>query len=95
MVPTIEAIKAKKKIALANKETLVTAGHLIMPLAKKYGVKIIPVDSEHSAIFQCLNNDDYRNLENITLTASGGSFRHLNREQLKNVSLAEALNHPN
>ncbi len=93
--PTIAAIKAKKDIALANKETLVTAGHIIMPLAKEYNVKILPVDSEHSAIFQALNGENYNRISRILLTASGGPFRGMNSEQLKNVTLEDALKHPN
>ena len=73
--PTIEAIRAGKDIALANKETLVTAGHLIMPMAKEYGVKILPVDSEHSAIFQALNGEDSKEIHKLLITASGGPFR--------------------
>lgn len=92
--PTIAAIKAKKDIALANKETLVTAGHIIMPLAKEYNVKILPVDSEHSAIFQALN-ENYNRISRILLTASGGPFRGMNTEQLKKVTLEDALKHPN
>ncbi|WP_455716176.1 1-deoxy-D-xylulose-5-phosphate reductoisomerase [Anaerosporobacter sp.] len=93
--PTIAAIKAKKDIALANKETLVTAGHIIMPLAKEYNVKILPVDSEHSAIFQALNGENYNRISRILLTASGGPFRGMNTEQLSKVSLEDALKHPN
>jgi len=93
--PTIAAIKAGKDIALANKETLVTAGHLIMPLAKEKNVKILPVDSEHSAIFQALNGDDRTALTKIILTASGGPFRGKTRAQLEEVTLADALKHPN
>ncbi len=93
--PTIAAIKARKTIALANKETLVCAGHIIMPLSREMGVKILPVDSEHSAIFQSLNGENPRQLEKILLTASGGPFRGWTREQMKNVKLADALNHPN
>lgn len=93
--PTIAAIKAGKHIALANKETLVTAGHLIMPLAKEYHVNILPVDSEHSAIFQALNGEDKKQIERILLTASGGPFRGYSKEQLSSVTLKEALKHPN
>ena len=93
--PTIEAIKAGKDIALANKETLVCAGHIIMPLAKKCGIKILPVDSEHSAIFQSLQGQPKDRLEKILLTASGGPFRGYSREQLMKVELADALKHPN
>lgn len=95
IVPTIEAIKARKDIALANKETLVTAGHIIMRLVKEYGVKLYPVDSEHSAIFQSLNGENPRQLEKILLTASGGPFRGKTRKELENVTLEDALNHPN
>lgn len=100
ILPTIEAIKAGKDIALANKETLVTAGHLIMPLAKKQGVKILPVDSEHSAIFQCLNGErecgnSHGDLFKILLTASGGPFRGKSRRELETVQLEDALRHPN
>lgn len=93
--PTIAAMEAGKDIALANKETLVTAGHIIMPLAKKMGVRILPVDSEHSAIFQCLNGEDKGTVHKILLTASGGPFRGKTREDLKNVKVEDALNHPN
>lgn len=93
--PTVEAIKAKKTIALANKETLVTAGHLIMPLAKEYGVPILPVDSEHSAIFQSLNGERQNRIAKILLTASGGPFRGKKREELEQVTLEDALKHPN
>lgn len=95
ILPTIEAIKAGKDIALANKETLVTAGHLIMPLAAEHGVKILPVDSEHSAIFQCLNGENAKEIDKILLTASGGPFRGKTREDLKQVQLEHALKHPN
>lgn len=95
IVPTIEAIKTGHNIALANKETLVTAGHIIMPLAKEYNVKILPVDSEHSAIFQALNGEKDNEIDKILLTASGGPFRGFTREQMKNVSLEDALKHPN
>lgn len=93
--PTIEAIKNKKTIALANKETLVTAGHIIMPLAEKYQVPILPVDSEHSAIFQSLNGEPKSRVEKILLTASGGPFRGKRREQLENIQVEDALKHPN
>jgi 1-deoxy-D-xylulose-5-phosphate reductoisomerase len=93
--PTIEAIKSGKDIALANKETLVTAGHIIMPLAKENNVRILPVDSEHSAIFQCLNGESVNKIEKILLTASGGPFRGKTLADLKNVTLADALKHPN
>jgi 1-deoxy-D-xylulose-5-phosphate reductoisomerase len=95
LLPTLEAIKAGKRIALANKETLVTAGHIVMDAAKKYNISILPVDSEHSAIFQCLNGEDEREAERLILTASGGSFRDRTREELKDVTVTEALNHPN
>lgn len=95
IVPTMEAIKAGKDIALANKETLVTAGHLIMPLAKEHNVRILPVDSEHSAIFQALNGEDGRQIDKILLTASGGPFRGKKRDDLKMVQLEHALKHPN
>ena len=93
--PTIAAIKAGKDIALANKETLVTAGHIIMPLAKEYNVKILPVDSEHSAIFQSLNGEKKTQIDKILLTASGGPFRGKTRAELENVTVEQALRHPN
>lgn len=93
--PTIAAIEAGKDIALANKETLVTAGHIIMPLAKKCGVKILPVDSEHSAIFQSLNGENASRIEKILLTASGGPFRGRTRQQLQEIGPEDALKHPN
>lgn len=93
--PTIEAIKAGKDIALANKETLVTAGHIIMPLAKEKGVSILPVDSEHSAIFQCLHGEKDNKVSRLLITASGGPFRGKTREELKCVTLEDALKHPN
>ncbi len=93
--PTIAAMEAGKDIALANKETLVTAGHIIMPLARKKGVRILPVDSEHSAIFQCLNGEPGRAAHKILLTASGGPFRGWTRQQLAGVRLEDALKHPN
>ena len=95
IVPTIAAIKAGKDIALANKETLVTAGHIIMPLAKEYNINIYPVDSEHSAIFQSLNGEYHAEIDKILLTASGGPFRNYTKEQLKNVKVEDALKHPN
>ena len=95
ILPTIEAIKAGKDIALANKETLVTAGHIIMPLAKERGVSILPVDSEHSAIFQSLQGGQRKALHKILLTASGGPFRGKKREELKNIQVDDALKHPN
>ncbi len=93
--PTIEAIKAHKTIALANKETLVTAGHLIMPLAKECGVSILPVDSEHSAIFQSLQGQPRARVQKILLTASGGPFRGKTRQQLEPMTVEDALKHPN
>lgn len=93
--PTIEAIQAGKDIALANKETLVTAGHIIMPLAKEKKVKILPVDSEHSAIFQCFNGESQKEAEKILLTASGGPFRGWTKEQMKDITVEQALKHPN
>lgn len=93
--PTIAAMEAGKDIALANKETLVTAGHIIMPLAKERGVKILPVDSEHSAIFQCLQGAGENRIHKILLTASGGPFRGRTREQLAGVQPEDALKHPN
>ncbi len=93
--PTVAAIKAGKDIALANKETLVTAGHIIMPLAKEKGVSILPVDSEHSAIFQSLQGNTHDSIGKILLTASGGPFRGKSREFLKHVKLEDALKHPN
>ena len=95
LCPTIKAIESKKDIALANKETLVVAGHLICPLVEKYGVKLLPVDSEHSAIFQCLQASDKKDFSRILLTASGGSFRDLSREALASVTVEQALKHPN
>jgi 1-deoxy-D-xylulose-5-phosphate reductoisomerase len=93
--PTIEAIKAGKDIALANKETLVTAGHIIMPLAKEYGVSILPVDSEHSAIFQSLQGNAHGAVKKILLTASGGPFRGKKQEELRQIQVEDALKHPN
>ncbi len=93
--PTIAAMEAGKDIALANKETLVTAGHIIMPLAKERGVRILPVDSEHSAIFQCLNGEDGRRIHKLLLTASGGPFRGRRLEELEGVQVEDALKHPN
>ena len=95
LLPTVKAIQAGKPIALANKETLVVAGGLIMPLAKKMGVPILPVDSEHSAIFQCLMGESHNPIEKIILTASGGPFRGFTKDQLANVTRAQALKHPN
>ena len=93
--PTIEGIKAGKDIALANKETLVTAGHIIMPLAKEYGVRILPVDSEHSAIFQSLNGEDVRTISKLLITASGGPFRGRKTGELADIRVEDALKHPN
>lgn len=93
--PTMAAIKAGKDIALANKETLVTAGHIIIPAAKEYNVNILPVDSEHSAIFQCLNGERKADVDKILLTASGGPFRGKTRAELENVTVEAALKHPN
>lgn len=95
IVPTVEAIKTGHDIALANKETLVTAGHIIMPLAKEHNIRILPVDSEHSAIFQSLNGEDASAVEKILLTASGGPFRGRTRAQMQNVRVEDALKHPN
>lgn len=95
LLPTVKAIKAGKPIALANKETLVVAGALIMPLAREMGVPILPVDSEHSAIFQCLMGESHNPIEKIILTASGGPFRGKKRGDLEQVSRAQALKHPN
>ena len=95
IVPTSEAIKAGKNIALANKETLVSAGELIINAVKKYGVKLYPVDSEHSAIFQCLRGNEDNKIRRILLTASGGPFRGRKREELLNVRAEDALKHPN
>ncbi|ERK31352.1 1-deoxy-D-xylulose-5-phosphate reductoisomerase [Clostridium intestinale] len=93
--PTLEAIRAGKDIALANKETLVVAGAIVMEEAKKYGVKILPVDSEHGAIFQCLNGEKYEDINKILLTASGGPFRGKVSKELEDVTFREALKHPN
>lgn len=93
--PTVEAIKSKKNIALANKETLVTAGHIIMPLVKEMGVELLPVDSEHSAIFQSLQGEDINQVEKIILTASGGPFRGKKKSDLMDIQLEDALKHPN
>ena len=95
IMPTIAAIRAGKDIALANKETLVTAGHIIMPLAQEAGISILPVDSEHSAIFQSLNGEPAGRIEKILLTASGGPFRGMTREQLASMKAENALKHPN
>ncbi len=93
--PTVEAINAHNDVALANKETLVMAGFLVMPLAKKNNVKIFPIDSEHSAIWQCLVGEDHEDIKSLIITASGGSFRDLSRDELENVTLEDALKHPN
>ncbi|TFE03466.1 1-deoxy-D-xylulose-5-phosphate reductoisomerase [Jeotgalibacillus sp. R-1-5s-1] len=93
--PTMKAIEAGKTIAIANKETLVTAGHLVMKAAKEHEVTLLPVDSEHSAIFQALQGENSKNIERLVVTASGGSFRDLDREELKHVTVKDALNHPN
>ena len=93
--PTIEGIKAGKDIALANKETLVTAGHIIMPLAEQYGVRILPVDSEHSAIFQALNGEEHKTIDKLLITASGGPFRGRKTEDLRDIKVEDALKHPN
>lgn len=95
LIPTLKAIEANKTIAIANKETLVTAGEIVIEQARKHRVKLLPVDSEHSAIFQCLQGQLNKNVEKLILTASGGSFRDKSREELKNVTVKEALNHPN
>lgn len=95
LMPTLSAIEARKTIAIANKETLVTAGHLVMEAARKYGVDLLPVDSEHSAIFQCLNGESREQLSRLILTASGGSFRDKTREELTHVTVEDALKHPN
>ena len=93
--PVIEAIKNGKDIAFANKETLVTAGHIIMPMIKQHQVLLTPVDSEHAAIFQCLNGEHHREISKILLTASGGPFRGKKREELAHVTVEDALKHPN
>lgn len=95
LLPTMKAIEAKKDIAIANKETLVVAGHLICPLVKKYGVALLPVDSEHSAIFQSMNGEHHKDVSRVILTASGGSFRDKTREELEDVTVEQALKHPN
>ncbi|MDF2699228.1 MAG: 1-deoxy-D-xylulose 5-phosphate reductoisomerase [Haloplasmataceae bacterium] len=95
LTPTIKAIKKGYNIGLANKETLVTAGHLVMKLAEENHVKILPIDSEHAAIFQCLNGEDPSKVEQLIITASGGSFRDKTREELVYVTIKDALNHPN
>ena len=95
ILPVIEAVKAKKDIAFANKETLVTAGHIIMPLVREMGVNMLPVDSEHAAVFQCLNGERHGDIRKIILTASGGPFRGKSLKDLENVSVEDALKHPN
>ncbi|MED5050512.1 1-deoxy-D-xylulose-5-phosphate reductoisomerase [Anoxybacillus rupiensis] len=95
LIPTLKAIEARKTIALANKETLVTAGHIVTEAAQNYNVALLPVDSEHSAIFQCLQGEKHKNVEKLILTASGGSFRDCTREQLHHVTVEDALRHPN
>lgn len=93
--PTIEAIKNGVDIALANKETLVAAGNIVTELANKHQVKILPIDSEHSAIFQCLQGNSFKEIKKIVITASGGSFRNIERSELENVTVKQALKHPN
>lgn len=95
LLPTLKAIERRRTIGIANKETLVTAGHLVMEKAKQYGVRLLPVDSEHSAIYQCLQGEDAKSVKKIIITASGGSFRDYTREMLKDVTREQALNHPN
>ncbi len=94
LAPSVSAIKAKKTLGLANKETLVCAGDIIMPLVEQYQVQLIPIDSEHSAIFQALQGESYEDIKRLILTASGGSFRDLNKEELANVTVEQALSHP-
>lgn len=95
LAPTLAAIRMSKTIAIANKETLVTAGHLVMAEAKKYNAPILPVDSEHSALFQSMNGENPKNISRLIITASGGSFRDRTRAELKHVTVKDALNHPN
>ena len=95
LLPTLKAIEMGRNMGIANKETLVTAGHLVMEKAKQHGVKLLPVDSEHSAIYQCLQGEDAKAIKKLIITASGGSFRDYTREMLKEVTLEQALNHPN
>jgi 1-deoxy-D-xylulose-5-phosphate reductoisomerase len=95
LIPTLNAIEAGKTIALANKETLVTAGHIVMARARDRKVPVLPVDSEHSAIFQCLQGERQKNVERLIITASGGSFRDKTREELLDVTIEDALHHPN
>lgn len=94
LAPSVSAIKAKKPLGLANKETLVCAGDIIMPLVEQYQAQLIPIDSEHSAIFQALHGESYEDIKRLILTASGGSFRDLSKEELANVTLEQALSHP-
>ncbi len=95
LLPTLRAIEAKKTIGIANKETLVTAGHLVMEAARKHNVSLLPVDSEHSAIFQCLNGENEKRISRLIITASGGSFRDKTRDELHHVTVEDALRHPN
>ncbi|MDE6407901.1 MAG: 1-deoxy-D-xylulose-5-phosphate reductoisomerase [Anaeroplasmataceae bacterium] len=95
LLPTVTAIKARKSIALANKETLVVAGDIINELLKKYKVELVPIDSEHSAILQCLRGEEHKDIDKLLITASGGSFRNKTREELENVTVEDALRHPN
>ncbi|PEP54612.1 1-deoxy-D-xylulose-5-phosphate reductoisomerase [Bacillus pseudomycoides] len=95
LLPPIEALKAKKDIAIANKETLVAAGHIVTELAKQNGCRLIPVDSEHSAIFQCLNGENNQEIERLIVTASGGAFRDKTREEMEILQAKDALKHPN
>ncbi len=95
LIPTLKAIEAKKEIALANKETLVVGGELVLEACREHNVKLIPIDSEHSAIFQALQGNKIENVHKLIITASGGSFRNKSREELKDVTVEEALNHPN
>ena len=95
LIPTTEAIKKGYHIALANKETLVTAGSIVMDLVKKYQVNLLPIDSEHSAIFQVLNGEDKKSVKRLIITASGGALRDKSRAELEDVTVEQALNHPN
>ncbi|MGL4374587.1 MAG: 1-deoxy-D-xylulose-5-phosphate reductoisomerase, partial [Turicibacter sp.] len=95
LIPTLKAIEMGRDIGIANKETLVTAGHIVMEKAKQYGVKLLPVDSEHSAIYQCLMGEDVKSVRKLIITASGGAFRDYTRDMLNEVTLEQALNHPN
>ncbi|MDE7106384.1 MAG: 1-deoxy-D-xylulose-5-phosphate reductoisomerase [Anaeroplasmataceae bacterium] len=95
LMPTVTAIKARKSIALANKETLVVAGDIIKELIKKYKVELVPIDSEHSAILQCLRGEEHKDIDKLLITASGGSFRNKTREELDSVTVEDALRHPN